>query len=389
MHVKCLTFYQTLINLSIMDSEVITFTRQKNYVLRKELGQGACGKTVLLYDDVIGEQFVCKKYSPLAGIDQKQYFQNFLLEIKLLYLVYHPNIVRIFNYYIYPEQTTGFILMEFINGKSIDQFLNEYPEKINEIFSQVILGFSYLEQNKILHRDIRPQNIMVTDEGVVKIIDLGFGKRIQSPGDFDKSISLNWRYEPPDELLNGLYNFQTEVYFVAKLFEAILHNEQIQHFKYNSFLHKMLEKSPHKREASFLTVNAGISQGKFEIDFDGGEKAIYIDFADGLSRAVNKIAKDTNYLTDVDRICTRLEDLYKRVLLEESIPNISALIGCFLDGNYYYNRSSYFQVGVLKSFLNLLDSCSRERKNIIINNLHSRLDSIERYNEIENDEIPF
>jgi serine/threonine-protein kinase len=68
----------------------------------------------------------------------------------------------------------GYILMEYVQGMNIVEYLEIHPEEINEVFFQVVAGFAHLEENDILHRDIRPANILVTDDGTVKIIDLGF-----------------------------------------------------------------------------------------------------------------------------------------------------------------------------------------------------------------------
>lgn len=222
-----------------MTEKVIEFLRKKDYKLIKELGSGACGKTVLLYDEIIDEKFVCKKYLPYFEHHKELLFKNFVQEIKLLHLINHRNIVRVFNYYIYPDHLTGYILMEFVEGSDIEEYLSEHPENINEIFLQTIEGFSYLESNNILHRDIRPLNVMVTDGGVVKIIDFGFGKRIADKEDFDKSITLNWWCETPPDFEQELYDFQTEVYFVGKLFEKILKEQDIEQFKYLTVLNSM------------------------------------------------------------------------------------------------------------------------------------------------------
>ena len=77
----------------------------------------------------------------------------------------------VFNYYLYPEQLTGYILMEFVDGEEIHGFMKNNPEKVNDIFLQTINGFKYLENIEVLHRDIRPQNILVSSDGIVKIID--------------------------------------------------------------------------------------------------------------------------------------------------------------------------------------------------------------------------
>lgn len=172
--------------------KIIEFLRTKDFKFIRNIGQGGTGKTVLLKDEYINESFVCKKYSPYYKEHRDAFFKNFVDEIKILHKLYHRNIVRVFNYYLYPEQKTGYILMEYIQGEDIKGYLQNNPHRLNDIFVQIINGFNYLELNGILHRDIRPENILVSDDGFVKIIDFGFGKEINFDEDFDKSITLNW-----------------------------------------------------------------------------------------------------------------------------------------------------------------------------------------------------
>lgn len=185
-----------------MPDRIVEFVRKKDLIFVKELGQGACGKTVVLYDEVIGESFVCKKYAPIHEPLKRELFDNFVREIKLLHVLNHPNVVRVFNYYLYPDKLAGYILMELVRGTDIEEYLNTNPEQANQVFLQTVDGFNHLEKHGILHRDIRPQNILVSDDGLIKIIDFGFGKRIVTKHDFGKSITLNWWCEPPLEFGN-------------------------------------------------------------------------------------------------------------------------------------------------------------------------------------------
>jgi len=76
------------------NDEMIQFLRTRDYKLVKELGQGACGKTVLLYDDQIEQYFVCKKYVPFSETHRKELFAAFVQEVKLLHRLHHRNVVR-------------------------------------------------------------------------------------------------------------------------------------------------------------------------------------------------------------------------------------------------------------------------------------------------------
>lgn len=374
-----------------MEKSIIEFIRKKDFIYVKELGQGACGRTVLLHDDIIEEQFVCKKYQPLYEEDRKLLFKNFVQEIKLLHLVYHLNVVRVFGYYIYPEQYTGYILMEFIDGYDIEEYLREHPEDINEIFLQAVDGFKYLESNNILHRDIRNQNILVKEDGTVKIIDFGFGKQVVYDTDFDKSISLNWWCVPPDEFSNRVYDFKTEIYFAGKLFEKIITENSIEHFKYLDTLNQMCQRNPSRRTQSFFDVNKVIQQNRFfEIEFEYDEKKNYRSFSDNLFQCITKIEHGSKYFDNIEKIQSQIEILYKKCMLEENVPDNTKLIGIFINGTYYYKKQIEFPVYIIKDIINLLRSCSMEKKNIILSNLHTKLDSVQRYEKtVIDDDIPF
>lgn len=374
-----------------MTARPIEFPRSKEYILEKELGRGACGLTVVVYDPIIDERFVCKKYEPINYELKEQLFTNFVREIKLLFLLNHPNIVRVFNYYLYPEKHLGYILMEYVVGTDIEDYLKQLPETINEIFRQTIEGFSHLEENHILHRDIRPLNLMVDATGIVKIIDFGFGKQTSVDDNFDKSISLNWWCEQPFEFKDSIYDYATEVYFVGKLFEKIITDQNIQHFKHNVLLKKMCARKPTERVPSFLDVRKELLADRFlDIHFEDWELETYRSFSNSLYSVSSKIEENTKY-HDVESIQLRLEDCYKRVLLEDILPSNNLILNCFINGAFHYKTKTNFYVHVLREFVDFFRSCSKEKKNIIISNLQTRLDSIQRYslNLDFDDDIPF
>lgn len=371
-----------------MEGQLVEFLRKRDYTLVRELGQGACGKTVLLKDDLIDERFVCKKYVPFSETHRQELFRKFLDEIKLLHRVYHENVVRVFNYYVYPDHFAGFILMEYILGTHIDEYLKRAPEQTSEIFVQVINGFRYLENHGILHRDIRPANLMVRDDGTVKIIDLGFGKQVQYPEDFEKSISLNWWCEPPYEFGESVYDFKTEVYFVGKLFESIITENSIDHFAYSDILRRMCTREPARRLQTFSDVDKEISGRRvFEIGFTDQEISAYRKLADCLSRHFRKIRRDASYVTDIERIQNHLDGVHRSIMLEDTAPDAAPILRSFVSGMYHYITAG-FPVQVVKDFVMLLKSTTQEKKRIILTNLHARLDAITRYDDPP-DDFPF
>jgi eukaryotic-like serine/threonine-protein kinase len=374
-----------------MAQRVIEFPGPKQFTLEAELGQGACGKTVVIHDATIDERFVCKKYSPIVESLKQELFSNFVREIKLLYLINHQNIVRVFNYYLYPDKLLGYILMEYVKGPDIEEYLRISPENINEVFKQTIEGFSYLEEKNILHRDIRPFNLLVSDSGQVKIINFGFGKQAMGTDDFHKSVSLNWWCEVPIEFKETVYDFRTELYFVGKLFEKILLKNSISGFKHTATLKQMCEINPLMRTSSFADIKRQIFSDAFiDIDFPENQLETYRHFSNSMRKVISKIENSAKYY-DVDMFQMRLEELYKRVMLEESVPKNNLIATCIVNGGYYYSTNDAFWVSTIRDFIDLLRSSSKEKRNIIYSNLQTKLDTIARYSEkeITDDDIPF
>ena len=370
-------------------NQIVTFLRKRDYRMVRELGCGACGRTVLLHDDQIDEHFVCKKYCPFSESLRTELFANFVREIKLLHQVHHPNVVRVFNYYLYPDQFMGFILMEFVDGYDVDEFITANPEKANDIFLQAVSGFAHLENSGILHRDIRPKNLMVTTDGVAKIIDLGFGKQVVDSKDFDKSISLNWWCEPPRDFDDSRYDFTTEVYFVGKLFEKIIRENSISHFHYTDVLRRMCDRDHESRIQAFSLVLQQVRNDQFsEISFSDSDRQAYRRFADELCEHITKIESGAKYFDDLERIERQLRNVFEKVMLEETVPDCALVTRCFLDGTYYYRKVG-FSVDTVKEFLNALRTCTSERGRILLANLHTRLDAIPRYIDQPGEEIPF
>jgi serine/threonine-protein kinase len=375
--------------------EVVRFLRQKDFILKQELGRGACGQTVLLYDTLIDEHFVCKKYAPENEQMREALFNNFVREIKLLHLVHHRNIVRLFNYYLYPKNYSGYILMEYVQGPDIQDYLRAHPEAVNDTFLQAVEGFAHLEANNILHRDIRPKNVLVTETGVLKIIDFGFGKKAVAAQDFDKSITLNWWCDPPAEFASATYDFSTEVYFVGKLFQQLILEDGIEEFKYASTLERMCARKPSDRMSSFSAVRTELLSGQLvEIDFEEDDLAAYRAFSDALRDSVSKIEWSAKYYEDVADVQAKLEPYFRTVMLEERVPTNGDLLRCFISGAYYFDRNRRMPVYILRAFIELLRASSREKRNIILGNLHARLDTAPRYSPPQtkaflDDDIPF
>lgn len=374
----------------MQENKTIEFLRKKDFKFIQELSNGSFGKTILLEDEYINHQFVCKKYEPLEGIKKEDYYDNFVNEIKLLHLLYHNNIVRIFNYYLYPELNLGYIMMEYIDGMDIYSYIENYPENINSIFEQTIKGFIYLENNNILHRDIRPTNILVDNDNNVKIIDFGFGKKINFLKDNAKSITINWwGDERPSEFREEIYDIKTEIYFIGKLFEEIL-NKVTTSFKYKSILKKMIAINYENRIDSFKIIQKEISDNTNSINiFSDEEKHNYKQLANILFSNLSSKEANSHITMNIDDIIKNLELLQKKTMLEDYIRP-KQILKIFISGSYKYPIQSLgIPTNFLINFCSFFKNITKEKQNIVLYNLEIRFDDITTYYDYTDDDIPF
>lgn len=375
------------------ENRIASFLRKRDYRIIKELGAGACGRTVLLHDDLIDEHFVCKKYTPCDESRRSELFRSFVREIKLLHRLHHKNVVRVFNYYVYPDTYSGYILMEYVPGLEIDKYIKQFPERISDCFAQAIEGFAYLESSGVLHRDIRADNLMVTDEGLLKIIDLGFGKRVTVSADFKKSITLNWHCATPAEFANSIYDFLSEMYFLGKLFEKLIADNHISDFKYFPLLASMCAFEPQNRPPGFGNISSEIQSGSFhDLEFSDTELSHYREFASSVFASIGEIAKTAKYINDTERILLRLTELLRKVSMEVQVPQQNAVLRCLIDGEYSFYKARRTDVHTLRNFVEFFSRTTEARRRVILASLHAKLDAIDRYTpgeEFRSEDIPF
>jgi serine/threonine protein kinase/outer membrane protein assembly factor BamB len=132
----------------------------------------------------------------------------------------HPNIVQVFELVDDKELGTHYIVMQFVNGKSLDAIVRTRPEKrlsyeeATQYIIQTAEGLEAAHKKNIVHRDVKPANIMVTNEGIVKITDFGLAKAIASG---EKSIASGLivgtpLYMAPEQCVGGEIDARTDIY---------------------------------------------------------------------------------------------------------------------------------------------------------------------------------
>ncbi|HIR74300.1 TPA: protein kinase family protein [Candidatus Ventrenecus avicola] len=362
---------------SSLENKIVTFDSSKQFKYIKNLGRGGTGDTNLFLDESVDMLFAIKKYSPSIENDVEECYKRFIDEIKILFTIFHKNVVRIYNYYLYPSFKTGYIQMEYIDGETIDKVNPlDYGKTWNEYFLDTINAFDYLYDNQILHRDIRVSNFMVTEDGTLKIIDFGFGKHF-SDNNKQNSICLNWpaTIQPEEVVINKEYTYSTEIYYIGELFKHLVKNDST--FLYKNILDKMLEYSPSKRYASYKEIKQDISGDLFsQIDFTDNEKSIYIAFADGLYDSILKFTSSPEFKYDIEEIRILLEKIVKISSLEYYVQRNDDVISCFVSTSFRYTRKCIIESETLINFYRLFVNSNNFKKSIIVDSIIARLKNV-------------
>lgn len=375
------------------NGDIIEFLKKKEYVmLNNNLGGGSFGKTVLLNDPFIDEVFVAKKYEPDVDSEEekKRFFKNFLDEIKIMYKLNHHNIVRIYNYYAYENILTGFILMEYIDGESINEWIENCSMGLtnatsNDIFIQLIDAFDYLQQHGIIHRDIREGNILIDKNDVVKVIDFGIGKVIQPGENSDDSLydEINRANSDtlPIEYYNGTYTTLTDMFYLAELINRLLSIFPCSEFKYQHIIDKMMSKKPEDRYASFGDIKKAIDQNAFSsLSVTDEEKRIYTNFANAIYSIIGEYTDSPTFNNDCNNIISKLNTVLSNNIFETYISNTTEVVSAFVNAGYTYNHSNIL-VEDVANFCEWLTNSNDNKKNIIIRNLINKISNkpVEKY----------
>jgi serine/threonine protein kinase len=153
------------------------------YEVVSELGKGAMGIVYLAKDPVIGRLVAIKTIRAGSGSDEddtQEFRERFVREAQTAGILSHPNIVTIHDIGEDAETETSFIAMEYIEGKNLKMLLAEktrFPfEQISEMIAEIAEALDYAHRKGIIHRDVKPANVIITTDGKVKITDFGIAK---------------------------------------------------------------------------------------------------------------------------------------------------------------------------------------------------------------------
>ncbi len=239
----------------------------------------------ILEDKIVAVKILKDEY--LTNEDFKRRFRN---ESKAIAVLSHPNIVKVFD--VSFGEKVQFIVMEFVEGITLKEYIGQqtaviWKEAVH--FSvQVLRALQHAHDNGIVHRDVKPQNVMILQDGTVKVMDFGIARFARDNG---KTISHkaigSVHYISPEQARGEVTDEKTDIYSVGVLlFEMLTGKLPFDGDTPIAIAVKQMQVEPEKPR----TINPDIPEGLEEI----------------IIRAMKK-DPDLRYQTAAENILIKLE----------------------------------------------------------------------------------
>lgn len=180
------------------------------YEVLKEIGRGGMSVVYLAMDKRLNKQWAVKEIRKKgSGKNDEVVVNSLLAEANLMKRLDHPSLPRIVD--IIDNGVTIYVVMDYIEGESLDKILNEYgaqPEEMVVGWGKQLcdaLGYLHSQKPPIIYRDMKPANVMLKPEGNIKIIDFGIAREYKEQNLADTTVLGTKGYAPPEQ-----YSGQTD-----------------------------------------------------------------------------------------------------------------------------------------------------------------------------------
>ena len=191
--------------------EIGSFLADRYEILEK-IGAGGMSDVYKAKDQVLG-RFVAVKVLKQEFAEDVNFVTKFHTEAQSAAGLQHPNIVNIYD--VGSEEHMHYIVMEYVEGITLKTYIEKkgqlnYKEAIS-IAIQVARGIEAAHNNNIVHRDIKPQNIMISHEGKVKVTDFGIARAATS-NTIHSDVMGSVHYTSPEQARNGFVDGKSDIY---------------------------------------------------------------------------------------------------------------------------------------------------------------------------------
>jgi serine/threonine protein kinase len=237
------------------------------YRLVRPLGEGGMAEVWLAErdDGAFKRQVAIKLPYPRPG--RETFAVRFDRERDILASLRHPNIAGLFDAGVTTDGQ-AWLALEYVEGQPISSFCDERRVSVRDrvvLFRQVLLAVQHAHANLVIHRDLKPPNILVTPQGEVRLLDFGIAKLLESPSDAiaeteltrQAGRSMTPRYASPEQLVGLPLTTACDVYSLGVVFYELMCGERPYELKVESpaqLEHAILETEPRAMSRRALTA---------------------------------------------------------------------------------------------------------------------------------------
>ncbi|HKV11602.1 MAG TPA: serine/threonine-protein kinase, partial [Thermoanaerobaculia bacterium] len=214
----------------------LTPTKLGRYEIVDEIGKGAMGVVYLARDPLIGRLVALKTFRigySVKDQELEQFRIRFMREAQSAGILTHPNIVTIHDVVEQSEEGLAFIAMEYVRGTNLKQILQgDQPVTLSfivDVVAQVGEALDYAHSNRVIHRDVKPANILITADNRVKITDFGIARIDTSNLTQEGQLLGTPNYMAPEQIQGREVDWRADLFSLGVvLYEMLTRHKPFQ-----------------------------------------------------------------------------------------------------------------------------------------------------------------
>jgi len=198
------------------------------YRVKGELGRGGMGAVYLAEQPGLGREVAIKELIPSAAADPTA-LKRFLQEAQVMARTSHPNLVQVHDMELMGD--VNYLVLEFVRGQSLRDWLNKGqllpPPQVFAVMHGVLLALDYAHRHAIVHRDMKPENVLLSDEGMVKVADFGIARLTDDTGVGGTATKTGTtvgtpQYMSPEQVASSKVDGRSDLYSAGIVFYELV-----------------------------------------------------------------------------------------------------------------------------------------------------------------------
>lgn len=195
------------------------------YRVKSELGRGGMGAVYLAEQPGLGREVAIKELIQAAD---PVLLKRFLQEAQVMARTSHPNLVQVHDMEL--QGSTNYLVMEFVRGRSLRDWMNQDqipPPQVFAVMHGVLQALDYAHRHSIVHRDMKPENVLLSDEGQVKVADFGIARLTDDSGVGGTATKTGTtvgtpQYMSPEQVASSKVDGRSDLYSAGIVFYELV-----------------------------------------------------------------------------------------------------------------------------------------------------------------------